>query len=114
MRKYAKHYGKKYDPQFASSVTSMAFSLNLSRNMIMKMVAIKNGQLQLDLWRMAGVPDACVPAGWSLEKRGLVWSPDANAPGLYRLTEAGEHVYALLEIAGLVSPLMAKIEKETA
>lgn len=101
---------KKYDANFAGAVTSMAFSLNLSRNMILKLVAVKNGQHHVDLWRAAGFADATVPSGWALKKRGLVHSPDAKAPGLYELTEAGEHVYSLLEIAGLVQATERKLQ----
>jgi hypothetical protein len=78
--------------------------------MIIKLVAIKNGQQHANLWRAAGVAEASVPAGWALEKRGLVRAPDARWPGLYELTEAGEHVYALLEIAGLVQATERQLE----
>ena len=105
---------RKYDANFASAVTSMAFTLSLSRGMIFRMVAIKNGQHMADLWRMAGVPDNAVPSGWALQKRGLVWSPDADNPGIYKLTEAGELVYSLLEIAGLVQASERQLEKVAA
>lgn len=104
---------------FRESVTSVSFSLSLSRRMVLSLAAIADEQRLRDPdkdprmpsepeWRRRlmlvadiGRNDTVGPAR-SLQRRGLVYAPDRKWPGVYRLTSAGEHVLELLKIAGVV------------
>lgn len=91
---------------FASYVTRTAFQLSLSQDMIMGMQLAKayeqkRGRILPDFGRI-------VPALKALIRRGLVehhmpvgTSPDYTGPA-YTMTEAGKHVYALCQLAGLI------------
>lgn len=100
-----------------SHVTSVAFHLTLKRTMIEAMQYIR---LQTKLREMPGfvwtaqnherAPTLYVTGFWALERRGLVEQVNTTGEdGLHdfqkfgaKLTPAGEHVWALLLMAGLV------------
>lgn len=108
--KQVKNPGPRYNPVFAEYVSSVSFQISLTRNMIVKMVGIKTKSW--DVFRMAGVADAsCMSAG-ALIRRGLAHAPDPQWPGRLELTEAGEHVYSLLEISGQIQPLEEILTKK--
>lgn len=102
--------------KFSQHVTSIAFSLQLSRPQIIKLVdvALRASEVagylgkRPDLYRLLGVPDASVTAGRILEDKGLVYAPDPKYPGFYRLTEPGQLVFQLLQMAGLVQKIESK------
>lgn len=87
--------------KFRDYVTSASFSLQLSRPMI-AMLALIGGNHLPELRKM-GIRSIEVPTMRRLEERGLLYSPDPVWPGRMELTDAGRHVLALLEIAGLVA-----------
>lgn len=89
--------------RFASYVTQVAFNLSLSRNMVFVLDAIARGNLATSNMRQHGMIDTAVPSMRRLQERGLVYAADPEWPGRCRLTEAGEHVHALLCIAGLAT-----------
>lgn len=64
--------------------------------------------------RALGMRDTWVGSARCLVDRGLIVAPDKNWPGIFDLTEAGKHVFALLQIAGLAEPIVAAIEREKA
>lgn len=48
----------------------------------------------------------------ALKRRGLIYPPKPRkAPGIYQLTEAGEHVYQLCVIAGLLDSFTEKLKE---
>lgn len=99
--------------KFASHVTSIAFNLTLSKSMVLKLVEVKANRS--NLFRVIGLNDTAVAAARALIERGLIVAPDPVWPGRYEMTAAGEHVFALLEMAGLVQRIETKLaEKETA
>lgn len=93
--------------KFANHVTQVAFNLSLSRNMVFVLDAIAHGSLASSNMRAAGMIDTAVPSMRRLEERGLVYAPDPQWPGRKLLTPAGEHVHALLVIAGLATAVCA-------
>lgn len=97
----------KVNQAFANAVTSTAFNLSLSRNMIMRLVEIKVRQPGhfTDVFRAAGVTDSSYESGQALLRRGLVEAKNPRYPGHYTLTEAGELVHQLLIMAGLTKPI---------
>lgn len=105
--------------KFSQHVTSIAFSLQLSRPQIIKLVDVAArcyedaGHMgkRRDLYRLLGVPDASVTAGRILEDKGLVYAPDPKYPGFYRLTEPGKLVFQLLQMAGLVQRIEDKVSE---
>lgn len=101
-----------FNPTFAAHVTSTAFNLTLSKSMIIRLVMVANSDIVSNLYRAAGINDNAVEAGQALKRRGLVWSPNAEFPGIYSLTEAGKLVFELLKIAGLVEPLETQLRKD--
>lgn len=104
---------------FRESVTSVSFNLSLSRRMVLSLAAIADEQRLRDpdksprtpsepewkrhvmLVSSIGRNDTVGPAK-SLERRGLIYAPDKKWPGIFCLTEAGEHVLELLKIAGVI------------
>jgi hypothetical protein len=107
----------KYDPKFAGYATRIAFDLRLTRPQIFYLCAIEAlqhrpasiedpeniyAQARHARWAEGG-HDVWVPQAVKLGERGLVeHSKEAFSRGVhYRLTEAGQHVFALLKIAGL-------------
>ena len=98
---------------FANHVTSASFSLSLSKTMIIVLVEIAEmkGKMRTHcVLKANGIRSIWVPTVRCLEDRGLIFAPDKDWPGKFFLTEAGEHVLALLQIAGLV--VEAKQEEE--
>lgn len=93
----------KINLEFAEHTTSVAFQLTLSKSMIVKLVEIATRRPNDNsLFLVLGLSDRAVMAGRALRDRGLVVAPDPEWQGQYELTEAGEHLFALLQIAGLV------------
>lgn len=90
--------------KFAAHVTSLAFNLSLSRNMIITLAQIAGHaeKYERDVFVAFGGFDTAVTSGRALEERGLVYGFNPERPGMYRLTKAGEHVLELLKIAGLI------------
>lgn len=115
--------------KFADHVTSIAFHLSLSRQMVICLVEVRERQQLIEKhgekegerlilegfrpgrsrWRALGMPSNQVPAYWALERRGLVEQmPEKFSErgwGKQRLTKAGELVFGLLEEAGLIERL---------
>jgi hypothetical protein len=101
------------NPKFAEACTNIALNLQLSKAQVVMMVQVATRSTYLpDLYRILGMHSVGVGAGRNLESRGLIYAPDPEWPGLYKLTEAGEHVFALLQIAGLVQRITDKIPQE--
>lgn len=111
---------------FSSKVTSVAFSLTLSRQMILALQICRHysrgkmdkGQdLNTDFSRF-------IPAVHAVMRRGLVehhdkdpdylkWIPDKRSEydrthRYYTVTEAGEHIYQLCVLAGLIQETQSK------
>jgi hypothetical protein len=108
---------------FREHVTSTAFNLSLSKNMIAMLAWVASENNPADDLKAAqdrphdeymanrkrfvavcGRYDT-VTCGNALLRRGLIWSPYEKWPGIYCLTDAGKHVFELLRIAGLVEAL---------
>lgn len=96
------------DKQFREHVTSIGFNLTLSKAMIIVLVDIKHGPSHQALGKM-GMTGREVPTMNSLQRRGLVWSPDPKHPGRMALTDAGKCVYDMLKVAGIAQEIEAKI-----
>lgn len=62
--------------------------------------------------RALGMRDTWVGSARCLVDRGLIVAPDPQWPGVFNLTDAGKHVLALLQIAGLAEPIVTAIERE--
>lgn len=97
--------------RFSNYVTSMAFNLSLSKAMIVAMAQIANEAPKHcgDSFWAVGAPDTAVPAMRALELRGLVYAPDPKWPGAKQFTEAGQHVFELLKISGLITQLQTAV-----
>jgi hypothetical protein len=106
---------------FREHVTSTAFNLNLTKNMIAFLAWVasednpSNDELAArrkpmrskdrDIFvTVVGRYDP-VTTGSALLRRGLIWAPYPDWPGIYCLTDAGVHVFELLKLAGLVERL---------
>ena len=109
--------------KFAQHVTSIAFSLQLSRPQIIKLVDVASNKPKdagnysihkRDIYRLMGVPDASCVAGRILEEKGLVCAPDPKFPGFYILTEPGKLVFQLLQMAGLIERIEARVAERQA
>ena len=93
---------------FRNYTTRISFSINLTRNQIYVLWEIANKRVS-DRQRQQTfglITDTFVPgAKWLCAHGFITHSNERVDQGLfpYQLTEAGEHVYALLVIAGLVS-----------
>lgn len=107
---------------FADHVTSVSFHLSLSRAMVfaMQCIADRRGTDTRE-WLDAGHKcDRFVPSVKALGARGLVTHEDpakmkpkfARYP--YSFTEAGEHVFALLVIAGLCREPVKRTRRKAA
>lgn len=91
------------NPTFANHVTSIAFSLSLSKNMVVVLTDIAAKQeLHRDTFRLLGMPSNYVGGLRGLLERGLVYAPDPQWPGKCEMTEAGKAVFDLLQMAGIV------------
>lgn len=106
--------------KFRDSVTSLAFHLTLSKAMVVMLTNIADqchssrmvdGKLKApdeefdnrEQWLALGCARYdFVTTGRALEARGLIHSPHERWPGIYELTEAGNHVFELLKLAGMV------------
>jgi hypothetical protein len=98
------------NPIFASHVTSIAFNLSLSKNMVVAMTDVAtNANWARDTYRALGMPSNFISGLRGLLERGLVFAPDPQFPGRCEFTEAGKAVFALLQMAGLVQRIEAKI-----
>lgn len=110
---------------FRDHVTSAAFSLSLSKNMIayLALIAAEDNPpddekaargRSIEGWpslrdryvSRAGRYDP-VGAGRALLSRGLIFAPYKDWPGIYCLTDAGRLVLDLLVLAGLVEKVEA-------
>lgn len=95
---------------FRKYVTSMAFRIDLSRDMILTLVETSrrddDGNLPgyhfAGIHRMFGFADASYTSSQALVRRGLLYAPDPTRPGIHHLTRAGELTLGLLEEAGLI------------
>ena len=95
----------KYNEKFANSVTTTAFDLRLSKNMAITLAAIATNSARLktkEFYAAFNMVDRYVCNSKALKEKGLVYAPDPKYKGIVELTEAGEHVVALLEIAGII------------
>ena len=89
--------------QFRHAVTSTAFILTLSKQMIIALVSIHSGdRSKMDVFKLLGMVDSSYTSAAALKYRGLVIAPDPEFPGVFELTQAGELVLKLLGEAGLV------------
>jgi hypothetical protein len=94
---------------FASATTGVAFALTLTMNHVTCLQAVSLGQYHH--WQSASGRSLFVPMVDGLIRRGLVehnpavkekLPPGVKPRWVYRLTPAGEHILALLNIAGLL------------
>lgn len=101
-----------WQDQFTSYTTGMAFNISLSHDHADLLSLIGSGE-KLSGWRNRNGRSNFVPTVNGLIRRGLVeHNPAArivgfNTPGvklkwIYRLTPAGERVFDLLRMAGIV------------
>lgn len=98
------------NPLFASHVTSIAFNLSLTKNMVVVLTDIASrGQVHRDTFRTMGMPCGFSTGLRGLLDRGLVFAPDPKWPGKCEFTEPGKAVFALLQMAGLVQRIEDKI-----
>ena len=110
-----------FNPVFADYAQRIAFNLTLSRNQItsLAMVAIYDKGVQWPGDRSRQNPDLFIPGVRGLESRGLIehnkaWAlsaaeqVNADLSWVFRLTQAGEHVHALLKIAGVLPQLQVR------
>ena len=101
----------KINHKFAAYATSIAFNLTLSRPMVVQLaeIALRRDSV-ISFMRSLGMRDTAVGAMRQLERRGLCYAPDPEWPGCMKLTEAGEHVFKLLQIAGIIDPIAESIK----
>lgn len=112
---------------FSEYVTSTAFNLSLSKNMVafLALVACEDNPCDDEKKARLGRNEAArkqyasragrydpIGAGRALLARGLIWSPYENWPGVYCLTDAGRLVVQLLVVAGMIE--VANPESEAA
>ena len=96
----------KYDANFAGYATRVAFDIRLTRHQIFWFCAfityVDSKQNRVDLaehrYAHGMSTDLFVPAGKALCARGLL-AHDGDKT--WSITDAGRHVFALLQIAGL-------------
>lgn len=101
---------------FANYATRVSFNMTLTKAQVFYLWQVKNRQLISVHQEIEGVSpevprhDIFVPTTRGLIERGLVERLDNVEMGSwpYKLTEAGEHVYALLKLAGLVQEALPK------
>jgi len=99
------------NPIFAGHVTSIAFNLSLSKNMVVVLTDIaREGSVKRDTFRVLGMPSNFCNGLRGLLERGLVFAPDPQWPGRCEMTEAGRAVFSLLQMAGIVQRISDKIE----
>lgn len=95
---------------FTAYTTGMAFHVSLSHDQVNCLAAIGAGKYSE--WRSRSGRSTFIPVFRNLERRGLAehnpaavfvgfGTPGVKLKWVYRLTPAGEHVLALLKIAGV-------------
>ena len=101
---------------FRDSVTSLAFSLTLSKSMIVVLSDIgnKNEAPHCDTFRALGMRSTQIIGMNGLIDRGLAYAPDPKWRGVLKLTKAGELVFELLKVAGLVERVEAGLKRTAA
>lgn len=98
------------NPIFANHVTSIAFNLSLSKNMVVVLTDIASqGAVRRDTFRALGMPSNFCNGLRGLLERGLVFAPDPQWPGRCEMTDAGKAVFSLLQMAGIVQRIADKI-----
>lgn len=101
----------KINSQFASHVTSIAFNLSLSKNMVVVMTDIASQeQVTRNTFSALGMPSNFVGGIRGLLERGLVYAPDPTWPGSCEFTDAGKAVFELLQMAGIVQRIESAVE----
>ncbi len=127
---------EKFNPAFAGYATRVAFNLNITRQMIIALREVEvygpghwTGTERSKIREEYGPigihnPDRFVPAARGLVEKGLVEYNNfyktykfgdpipKSERWVYRLTPAGEHVMALLRIAGLVPQAKLRVVNE--
>lgn len=103
------------NPLFAQSVTSIAFNLILTKTMVVTLtdIASKGGAARDSFRAMGMSSNFCVGLRGLLE-RGLVVAPDPEWPGRCEMTEAGQAVFSLLKMAGIVQRIEDKVKERAA
>lgn len=98
--------------KFAEAVTSTAFNLTLSKTMIARLISVANGDVPstVRIYPAMGFNNLAVPAGQALKRRGLVYAPDPELPGAYKLTRAGELAVEMLREAGIAQTYEEALE----
>lgn len=93
----------KINQNFSAHVTSTAFNLSLSKQMIRMLSWVATGKHITDHGCHIEFSTHCTyfATGNSLKERGLICSPDKKHPGGYELTDTGKLVIELLKMAGL-------------
>lgn len=97
-----------HNAKFADYATSIAFHISLSKPQVVTLCEIAN-KTPFGIYRALGMRATEVQSMRILKDRGLIFAPDPKWPGHCELTEAGKHVFALLEIAGIVQRIMDKV-----
>ena len=95
--------------KFADYATSIAFSVTLSKPQVVTLCDIAN-KAGHSYYMALGMRSTEVQSMAILKRRGLIHAPNEQWPGMCELTDAGKHVFSLLQIAGIA----ARIEKEVA
>jgi len=99
------------NPIFAGHVTSIAFNLALSKNMVVVLTDIaRECGVKRDTFRVLGMRSNFCNGLQGLLDRGLVFAPDPKWPGRCEMTEAGQAVFSLLQMAGIVQRISDKLE----
>jgi hypothetical protein len=96
-----------HNARFADYATSIAFNVTLSKPQVVTLCDIAN-KAGHTYYMALGMRSTEVQSIGILKRRGLIYAPDENWPGICELTEAGKNIFALLEIAGIA----ARIDKE--
>ena len=96
-----------HNAKFADYATSIAFNVTLSKPQVVTLCDIAN-KAGHSYYIALGMRSTEVTSMGILKRRGLIYAPNEEWPGMCELTEAGKHVFALLEVAGIA----ARIEKE--
>lgn len=104
--------------QFAAYTTGWAFNLSVSHDMAGLIACLGSGESYTQ-WRSRSGRSTFIPVFRQLERRGLIeHNPMARGTlpagvtlkWVYRLTPAGEHVYALLKMSNAVPSVDAESE----
>ena len=99
-----------FNQAFAEYATRVSFNLTLSRNQSYVLCLIARESIGTAK-KVTGFADNFVMGARSLQEKGLVTHTDPTTikPRYsrfpYELTEAGKHVYALLQMAGIAAAI---------